>query len=336
MVQAFTQAGDASNYTIGGIRFWFNRLIDATTTPKRYEGHLDLGNVVEAPQESEKEEVEHFTAKTGSRKRDRKVNRDISEDVVITLDEPTVENLRHFFQGGAVIQRPAIAATPPADWVTVTAYALGDFVKPTTPNGFYAQAIVAGTSDAGEPTWPTTDLTTIVDATVTWRMYEDTQVADEVMQLDRTTVRILRRGFNAESIVVKDITDVTTFVKDTDYTEVAIIGDWVGIKRITTGAIADGDLVRVSYDHATRLLERFQPQTSLEVIGQFVLFGVSDTGNEHLRFVNKAQIEPEGSFDLDDEDFSTFQLRVSILDDSDDNAAEPFGTFDNLGTGADQ
>lgn len=335
MVQAFKQAGDASNYTIGGVRFWFNRLIDDTVTPVQYEGHLDLGNVVEGPQESEKEEVEHFTAKSGSRKRDRKVNRDISEDIVLTLDELAPENLRYFFQGGDLVQRPAIAATPPSDWAATTAYVVGDFVKPTTPNGFYAICIVAGTSDAGEPTWPTADGGTVVDATVTWQVWEATQIADEVLKLDRTTKRILRKGYNAESIVVKDITDVTTYVEDTDYTVVDIIGDWKGIQRIEGGAIADGDLVRVSYDYATRKLERFSPQTELEVIGQCVLFGVSDTGDEFMRYINRAQIEPEGGFDIDDEDWSTFQLRVSILDDSDANPDEPFGIFDHFGVGAD-
>ena len=335
MVQSFKQAGDAANYTIGGIRAWFNRLVDDSVTPNRYEGFIDLGNVVEAPQESEVEDVEHFTAKTGTRKRDRKVSRDITEDIVLTLDEPSVENARHFFRGDVVVDRPAIAATPPSDWAATTAYVVGDFVKPTTPNGFYAQATVAGTSDAGEPTWPTTDLVTIVDATVTWRMYEATQVSDEVILLEKGTTKILFKGFLAESIVVKDITDTTTYVKDTDYTEEAILGGWIGIKRIAAGTIAEGDFLRVSYNHAARKLQRFSPQTNSEVIGQFVLFAVSDTGNEFMRFINKAQIEPEGAFDFDDEDFSTFQLNVAILDDSDTNPNTPFGLFDHVGVGSD-
>lgn len=53
-------------------------------------------------------------------------------------------------------------------WVTLTAYALGDTVIPTVPNGRFYKAIVAGTSDVGEPTFPTLVGDTVADATVTW------------------------------------------------------------------------------------------------------------------------------------------------------------------------
>ncbi len=273
MVQAFFEGGSASNYTIGGIRAWFNRNVDLTTTPKRYEGFIDLGNVVEAPQESEKEVVEHFTAKTGTRKRDRKVDRDITEDVLLTLDEPNMENLRAFFRGDDVTD---IAAS------------------------------VGGGS-----------------------------VTDEVIKATREDTRILFKGFNATAIVVKDITDVTTHVKDTDYTEEAILGGWVGIARIDGAGIADGDLLRVSYTHDIRAHRQFAPQTKLSVEGQFLLFGVSDTGNEFIRSFENVELSPEGSLDLDDEDFSTFQLRMAILDDTDNNPNFPFGIFEHYGVGTD-
>lgn len=273
MAQSFFQGGSSSNYTIGGTRAWFNRAIDLTVTPKRFEGFIDLGNVVEAPQEAEKEEVEHFTAKTGTRKRDRKVNRDISEDIVLTLDEPDEENLRLFFRGDAVTDKTG---------------------------GVGAGAVV-----------------------------------DEVVKGSREDTRILKNGFNATAIVVKDITGVTTFVLDTDYKEIAIIGSYVGIARIAAGSIGDGDLLRVNYTFDTRAHREFAPQTQLDVEGQLLFFGVSDTGNEFIRQIEKVQIEPEGSFDFDDEDFTEFQLRVAILDDTDNAPNFPFGIFQFFGTGTD-
>ena len=54
------------------------------------------------------------------------------------------------------------------EWVALTAYALGDFVEPVTDNGWSYLCVDAGTSGAGEPTWPTTPNDKVTDATVIW------------------------------------------------------------------------------------------------------------------------------------------------------------------------
>ena len=53
-------------------------------------------------------------------------------------------------------------------WVTLTPYALTTIRIPTSGNGYRYRVTVAGTTAAGEPTWPTTIGTTVVDGTVTW------------------------------------------------------------------------------------------------------------------------------------------------------------------------
>lgn len=55
-------------------------------------------------------------------------------------------------------------------WVTLTAYSVGAIRVPTTAtgNGFKYRVTVAGTAAVGEPIWPTTVGTTVVDGTVTW------------------------------------------------------------------------------------------------------------------------------------------------------------------------
>lgn len=54
-------------------------------------------------------------------------------------------------------------------WAVARVYALGDYVRPTTNNGFIYEATVAGTSHAvTEPTWNTTEGATNTDGTVTW------------------------------------------------------------------------------------------------------------------------------------------------------------------------
>jgi len=55
------------------------------------------------------------------------------------------------------------------DWTAATAYALGDYVAPTTKNDRRYKCTVAGTSAAvTQPTWPTTAGATVTDNTVTW------------------------------------------------------------------------------------------------------------------------------------------------------------------------
>ena len=65
---------------------------------------------------------------------------------------------------GSLIDTP----TAPAAWAASTAYAVNDCVSPTSANGYYYKATVAGTSDAAEPTWPTALGETVVDGGVTW------------------------------------------------------------------------------------------------------------------------------------------------------------------------
>ena len=56
-----------------------------------------------------------------------------------------------------------------SNWAAITPYVLDDRCKPTTPNDHWYICTVAGTSDAVEPTWPTTIGETVVDGTATWK-----------------------------------------------------------------------------------------------------------------------------------------------------------------------
>lgn len=58
------------------------------------------------------------------------------------------------------------------EWDNATAYALGDLVEPTTPNGKVYKVTTAGTSHATtEPTWPTVGIgSTVSDGTVVWAL----------------------------------------------------------------------------------------------------------------------------------------------------------------------
>jgi hypothetical protein len=63
----------------------------------------------------------------------------------------------------------------PSAWTANTVYILGNVRRPTVYNGgFTYEVLVAGTSGATEPTWPTTIGNTVTDGTVTWRCRKTT------------------------------------------------------------------------------------------------------------------------------------------------------------------
>jgi lambda family phage minor tail protein L len=69
--------------------------------------------------------------------------------------------------GNAVTLRREVAPRP---WLATTAFTVGDIVRPFVNDGtgFYFRCVVAGTSGATEPFWPTIIANTVVDGTVTW------------------------------------------------------------------------------------------------------------------------------------------------------------------------
>jgi hypothetical protein len=78
------------------------------------------------------------------------------------------------YDGAAVLEATTangriVVGYTPEKWEATTEYAVGQQVVPTELNGFIYECTVGGTSDSGEPTWPTTLNATVVDDGVTWR-----------------------------------------------------------------------------------------------------------------------------------------------------------------------
>lgn len=129
------EAGNVENYTIGGSRFDFNELLDATTTPKKYNGFVGLGNVVESPFTQELTELEHFTAKTGSRARDRLLTTEIKPSFTLTLDELNAQNIAYLLR-----------SSKPTDVAAGTAVAVTD--EPMRLNGTEVRSLKNGINQA--------------------------------------------------------------------------------------------------------------------------------------------------------------------------------------------
>lgn len=101
------------------------------------------------------------------------------QDLEAAVIEQKAKALRHEFENTFLNGDSGVDANQPdglfktmkgTAWEASTAYSLGDIVVPTAglENGFRYECTTAGTSDASEPTWPTTEGATVNDGTVVW------------------------------------------------------------------------------------------------------------------------------------------------------------------------
>lgn len=123
------------------------------------------------------------------------------------------------------------------EWLATTAYSLGQMIEPVTPNTYVYRCTTAGTSDSGEPTFPTGAIgDTVADATVVWTMVGkrheiteitlalslaalDTNVAGDPLDI-ATTIPSL--SGNAIEIHVRVTNAVTTVQGNTGYPNIAV------------------------------------------------------------------------------------------------------------------
>ena len=96
-------------------------------------------------------------------------------------------------------------ACNPPEWQASTAYNVGDVVRPVgARNGFVYKCIQAGTSDANEPTWPTTEGQTVTDNTVTWQAVQSLALCTADMSSSDFTIDIGQKGGKVITIAEKD------------------------------------------------------------------------------------------------------------------------------------
>jgi hypothetical protein len=80
-----------------------------------------------------------------------------------------------YTSGGLAVTSESITTTLANAWsvqrAATTAYAVDDVVRPAAGNGWLYRCVVAGTTGAGLPTYPTTLGQVVTDGGVTWEAY---------------------------------------------------------------------------------------------------------------------------------------------------------------------
>lgn len=152
----------------------------------------------------------------------------------------------------------------------------------------------------------------------------DVQIDDEVLTLTGTQASTLALDASDTAPVVKSLDGITTYVDTTDYTFDAAANT---ITRVDTGSITDGEQVKVTYQWDAPSHSTVGPMTSSTIEGQARLL-IQPTGGRSLIWtIPKAELRPNGSLSINDEEWMAQGMQLTVLSDTDNNPSAPFGTL---------
>ena len=189
-----------------------------------------------------------------------------------------------------------------SDWASATAYTLGDWVKPTSSNGFLYICVTAGTSGGGEPAWGTTVGQDTADNTASWRCRKA-----HVITMDTDLTAVLKPGmplrYTAGSVFYGFIGDITatrmavyggTLLIGTDVTVLASADEarLIQVDFHIPGTYADGqEFSLLNVDTNTQFVWRLGAARGC---GFFARNGTDDsTGQPN---VNLAKLDPPATY----------------------------------------
>jgi len=207
-------------------------------------GYRDLGNCPDFKINVETETVEHFSSKSGLKKKDAEIPVSQKATNSFTLDELSPDNAALF----------AMATAP-----TSVVQASGN----------------------------------VVDQVVT-------AVLDRGVLLGKTKI---------STVVVKNSAGTTTYVLDTDY----ILNTEEGmVTALSSGAITEGQSLKISYDHAAETRKRVDAGTKTFLEGDLLFIGDPPKGKK-LTIKGWSTIKPGGEVSLIGDEIAQMQFTGEFL-----------------------
>lgn len=134
---------------------------------------------------------------------------------------------------------------------------------------------------------------------------------EDVDAISDRWVELANYGGGVSSVVVKDETDTTTYVADTDYEVNTRLGM---IKALSTGSISDGDTLHVAYDYAAEAGYKITGATESSVLLKLRLDGYNvNSGNNVQVTVWEAHVIPSTPIDFLSEDYGEITLEGEMI-----------------------
>jgi len=357
MTSTHYDQGNPENYTIGGSRIWFNELLDSANS--LYRGFRDLGNIVASPQELSPDMLEHYTAKSGTKRKDRVLAKQLTQTMTFKLDEINADNLRLFFRADEITDIAEGTGT-----VTSEIARMDRNEDVILGQGYSATAIVVNDLSGTVTYVANTDYevvdilggfkairrkgdTTMTDSSETGTVAGTVSSSGLSILLDAvggtyspTEGDILKVPTTNELLLVTDVSGTTpnyTLTVERGYagtTKQTIADNAVLTKQTLTGsAIPSKAFVQVGYSYIIRANKEIRPTTKILRYGKVVFIGASDTGNEFIQSFQKIQLEPSGSFDLNSDNWTEIEFKMEVLDNSDVTPLAPYGVLNHYGVG---
>ena len=315
-----------ANYYFSGQGIVYVAERDESVTPARPENFIDLCNVPSLELSIDITKFEHKEAKTGQRAIDLTIVQEKNGTFTMILENINSHNLALAMWGSTAVVAPAAIASEivpvfdctdgavvgarhalnhmnvdstvvptvalavtPATWVTLTGYDPGDTVEKTVPDGFFFKnvAAVSGTSDVGEPVWPTVIGDTVVDGTVTWQLQgTDTFVQGTNFDIDYPWGTLILRGNPVLGGNDLDVSYSHLGYVRTDALTVLSQERWLRFEGLNT---VDGlpvlvEIYKASFDPLTGFALINEEVAQITLNGNMLIDGDRPTGDQFFRF----------------------------------------------------
>lgn len=122
--------------------------------------------------------------------------------------------------------------------------------------------------------------------------------------------------YNATVVIVKDVTDTTTYVDGTDYTFDAKSGY---ITIIATGAIVDLAVLHLTVTAPAITFNTSATMKQSSLAGRFIVITSSQTGNNYKYIFKNVSVTQDGDFMLKGDEIGTLSFSGSAMVDGADN-----------------
>ena len=129
-------------------------------------------------------------------------------------------------------------------------------------------------------------------------------------------VKLANRNISVSSV------GIAGYVEGTDYTVDHPIGR---IRALSTGGIADGEAVNVSYTFGAMTWDFVEIFGRKPVQGLLRLVGTGQVGEQYEILLHKVKIKNSGDISFIGDDWNVIELEGEVLDDTENHPADPFG-----------